>query len=260
MVRNLYLLGFVFLVFSTSLFAQVGAGTLKGTLVDSETGEPLPFVNIVLQKGDRQVTGSATDFDGKYTIKPIPPGVYDVLVSYVGYNAKKIEGVQINNDKITFVDIELDAGVRLKEFEVVEYNVPLIDKDGGSSGGTVSREDIARMPGRNANAIAATVGGVQQNNDGTSIRGAREENTFYYIDGIKIRGNTNLPKAAIEEVQVMTGGIPASYGDATGGIIAITTRGASSQWFGGIDVLTSGFANQDGDGIGLDRYSQTQIE
>lgn len=260
MVRYLYLLGLVFLVCSNSLFAQVGSGTLKGTLTDSETGEPLPFVNIVLQKGDRQVTGSATDFDGKYTIKPIPPGVYDVLISYVGYNAKKIEGVQINNDKISFVDIELDAGIRLDEFEVVEYTVPLIDKDGGSSGGTVTREDITRMPGRNANSIAATVGGVQQNGNGTSIRGAREGNTFYYIDGIKIRGNTNLPKAAIEEVQVMTGGIPASYGDATGGIIAITTRGASSQWFGGIDVLTSGFANQDGDGVGLDRYSQTQIE
>jgi len=260
MVRNLYLLGFIFLVFSTSLSAQVGSGTLKGTLTDAETGEPLPFVNIVLQKGDRQVTGSATDFDGKYTIKPIPPGVYDVLVSFVGYNSKRIEGVQINNDKISFVDIKLDAGVKLEEFEVIEYNVPLIQKDGGSSGGTVSREDIKKMPGRSANSIAATVGGVQENSNGTSIRGAREGNTFYYIDGIKIRGNTNLPKAAIEEVQVMTGGIPASYGDATGGIIAITTRGASSQWFGGIDILTSGFANQDGDGIGLDRYSQTQIE
>jgi len=260
MVRNLYLLGTLFLVFSTSLFAQVGSGTLKGTLIDSETGEPLPFVNIVLQDGDRQVTGSATDFDGKYTIKPIPPGTYDVLVSYVGYNAKKIEGVRINNEKITFVDIELDAGVRLEEFEVIEYTVPLIDKDGGSSGGTVTREDITKMPGRSANSIAATVGGVQQNGAGTSIRGAREGNTFYYIDGIKIRGNTNLPKAAIEEVQVMTGGIPASYGDATGGIIAITTRGASSRWFGGIDIITSGFANQDGDGIGLDRYSRTQVE
>lgn len=260
MVRNLYLLVLVFLVFSSSSFAQVGSGTLKGTLKDSETGEPLPFVNIVLQQGDRQVTGSATDFDGNYTIKPIAPGSYDVLVSYVGYNARKIEGVRINNNKITFVDIDLDAGVRLEEFEVVEYTIPLIDKDGGSSGGTVSRDDIAKMPGRSANSIAATVGGVQENSSGTSIRGAREGNTFYYIDGIKIRGNTNLPKAAIEEVQVMTGGIPASYGDATGGIIAITTRGASSQWFGGIDVLTSGFANEDGDGIGLDRYSQTQIE
>jgi len=260
MVRNLYLLGFLILGLSSSIYAQVGSGTLKGTLKDAETGEPLPFVNIVLQEGERQITGSATDFDGKYTIKPIPPGTYDVLVSYVGYNARKVEGVIINNEKITFLDIELEAGVKLEEFEVIDYTVPLIDKDGGSSGGTVTREDITKMPGRSATSIAATVGGVQQTGAGTSIRGAREGNTFFYIDGIKVRGSTNLPKAAIEEVQVLTGGIPASYGDATGGIVAITTRGASTRFFGGIDILTSGFANQDGDGIGLDRYSQTQIE
>src|SRR5690606_33681588 len=117
----------------------------------------------------------------------------------------------------------------------------------------------ARMPGRSATSIAATVGGVQETNDGdVSIRGARTDNTYYYIDGIKVRGSNSLPKAAIEEVSVMTGGIPANYGDATGGIIAITTRGASSQYFGSIDVLTSGFANEDGDGICLDRFGQTQ--
>ncbi|NEN23978.1 TonB-dependent receptor plug domain-containing protein [Cryomorpha ignava] len=261
MLRNLYLLGLVFLLSTSSLLAQVGAGTLKGKLTDSETGEPLPFVNIVLQSGDQQVAGGSTDFDGNYTIKPIPPGSYNVLISYVGYNAKRIEGVIINNSKITFLDIDMDSGIKLTEFEVVEYSVPLIDKDGGSTGGTVTREDIARMPGRSATSIAATVGGVQETSGGDiSIRGARTDNTYYYIDGIKVRGSSNLPKAAIEEVSVLTGGIPANYGDATGGIIAITTRGASSQYFGSIDVLTSGFANEDGDGIGLDRFSQTQVE
>ena len=261
MLRNLYLLGIVFLVSTSSLFAQVGAGTLKGKLTDSESGEPLPFVNIVLQSGDQQVAGGATDFDGNYTIKPIPPGEYNVLVSYVGYNAKQIQGVIINSSKITFLDIKLESGIKLDEFEVVEYTVPLIDKDGGSTGGTVTRENISKMPGRSASSIAATVGGVQQNTAGdVSLRGARTENTYYYIDGIKVRGSNNLPKAAIEEVSVLTGGIPANYGDATGGIIAITTRGATSNYFGSIDVLSSGFANQDGGGVGLDRFSQTQIE
>lgn len=231
-----------------------------GKLTDAETGEPLPFVNIVLQEGDRQVTGGATDFEGEYSIKPIPPGAYDVLVSYVGYNAKKIQGVRINNERITFLDIELEAGVRLQEFEVIDYSVPLINKDGGASGGTVTRDEISKMTGRSATSIAATVGGVQETDDGVSLRGAREGNTYYYIDGIKVRGTTSLPKSAIEEVQVITGGVPASYGDATGGIIAITTRGASTRFFGGIDVLTSGFANEDGDGIGLDRYGRTTVE
>jgi hypothetical protein len=262
MLRNLYLAGLIFLFSLNSAFAQVGSGSLKGKLTDSETGEPLPFVNIVVQRGDQQIAGGATDFDGVYTIKPIPPGTYNVLVSYVGYNAKQVSGVVINSNKITFLDIPMESGIKLEEFEVVEYEVPLIDKDGGSSGGTVTREEIAKMPGRDANSFAATVGGVQDQGDGQlSVRGARTENTWYYIDGVKVRGNqTNLPKAAIEEVSVITGGVPANYGDATGGIVSITTRGATSQWFGGIDVLTSGFANADGDGVGLDRFSQTQIE
>ncbi len=260
MVRNLYLPGILLLLFSTGLYAQVGSGTLKGTLKDAANSEPLPFVNIILQEGGQQVAGGATNFDGEYTIKPIPPGSYDVLISSVGYNAKKIEGVRINNEKITFLNITLDAGVKLKEFEVVEYTVPLIDKDGGASGGTVTRDDISKMPGRSATSIAATVGGVQETDDGVSLRGAREGNTYYYIDGIKVRGTTSLPKSAIEEVQVITGGVPANYGDATGGIIAITTRGASSKFFGGIDVLSSGFANEDGDGVGLDRYGRSTVE
>ena len=54
---------------------------------------------------------------------------------------------------------------------MVSYKVPLIDKDGGASGGTVTREDLARMPGRSA-AIANTVGGVQSDADGniTSVK------------------------------------------------------------------------------------------
>ena len=131
----------------------------------------------------------------------------------------------------------------------------LIDKDGGASGGTVTREDLARMPGRSAASIATTVGGVQSDANGniTSVRGSRGDASYYYIDGIKVRGSTSLPKSAIEEVNVMTGGVPANYGDATGGIISITTRGASRFYFGGIEAVTSGFKMGDNT-YGLDNY------
>jgi outer membrane receptor for ferrienterochelin and colicin len=146
-------------------------------------------------------------------------------------------------------------------FEVVSYKVPLIDKDGGASGGTVTREDLARMPGRSAASIASTVGGVQSDANGniTSVRGSRSGSTFYYIDGIKVRGSTSLPKSAIEEVSVMTGGVPANFGDATGGIISITTRGASRQYFGGFEAVTSGFAIGE-DVYGLDNNGYNLFE
>ena len=67
------------------------------------------------------------------------------------------------------------------------------------------------------------------------------------------------PKSAIEEVAVITGGLPANYGDATGGIISITTRGASSFFFGGIEAVSSGF--KVGDNVyGLDNYGYNLVE
>lgn len=239
----------------------MGAGTLKGTITDADSGEPLPFVNVILMSNGNQVTGGNSDFDGVYTIKPVDPGTYDVLFSYVGYNSKQVSGVKVNANKITFLDATLSSGIQLEEVEVVEYKTPLIDKDGGASGGTVTKDDIAKMPGRSAASIATTVAGVNDagTGGGISVRGARTNGTWYYIDGIKVRGSTALPKSAIEEISVITGGVPANYGDATGGIINITTRGASSFYFGGIEFITSGFRSGE-TAVGLDRYGYNLVE
>jgi len=264
MVRRLFSAVALLMIASASQ-AQVGTGSLKGKITDAKSGEPLPFVNVVIERGGQQVTGGASDFDGNYFIRPIDPGTYDVIVTYVGYQPMRQEGVVISSNKISFLDLKLTAGIELKEFEVVQYTVPLIDRDGGASGGTVTREDIARMPGRTAASIATTVAGTNTaGTDGISIRGARSENTYYYIDGVKVPAGagTGLPKSAIEEVQVITGGVPANYGDVTGGLINITTRGPSRNFFGGVDYLTSGYkyGNDITDIAGLDRFAYNQLE
>ncbi|MEO2179802.1 MAG: carboxypeptidase regulatory-like domain-containing protein, partial [Candidatus Poseidoniia archaeon] len=234
---------------------------MKGKISDFDTGEPLPFASVVLFLNGNQVAGTNTNFDGEYTIKPISPGTYEVLLSFVGYQPKKITGVRINANKIHFVNAEISAGVMVQEAEVVEYAVPLIDKDGGASGGTVSREDIDKLPGRSATSIATTVAGASTagTGGGISIRGARSSSTWIYIDGIKVRGSSALPKSAIEEVQVVTGGIPANIGDATGGVINISLRSSSRNWFGGGEVITSGVPIGE-TAIGLDKFGYNLAE
>lgn len=240
----------VLVLWSTAgLFAQSGA--LKGKIIDVETKEPIPFANIVIEMNGQMLSGGSSDFDGKYTIKPLQAGKYTVKASYVGYKTLQLEGVIVNADKIRFLDLKLESSTKsIEEVVIVGYTVPLIDKDNTQTGGTVTSDEIAKMAGRSAEGVASTVGGVyQEDGEVKSIRGAREEATVYYIDGMKVRGTNSLPKSSIEQVTVVTGGLAAKYGDATGGIISITTKGPSRTFFGGFEFMTSHFLDAYSDNI-----------
>jgi hypothetical protein len=262
MVKKIILPVFIFLFTYTLGFSQSQGGSIKGKVLD-EMSEGFPFVNVVLYQNGNMKTGTTTDMEGEFKVSNLDAGSYDLEVKFVGYQSYKIEGIIIKGGKLLPIKpIQLkEATDLLEEFEVITYKVPLIDKDGGASGGTVTREDLAKMPGRSAASIATTVGGVQSDGNGniSSVRGSRSGATYYYIDGIKVRGSTSLPKSAIEEVSVMTGGVPANYGDATGGIISITTRGASRFYFGGIEAITSGIKLGDNT-YGLDSYGYNLVE
>ncbi|NLA24728.1 MAG: TonB-dependent receptor plug domain-containing protein, partial [Bacteroidales bacterium] len=249
MLRRLLLL-----VAATAIYALAysQSGTLSGIVKDAGTGEPIPFANVSIEENGTIVTGGMTDFDGKYSIKPIPAGRYTVTASYVGYASLQFTNVQIPAGRITFQDFALNASAEiLPEVDIRDYKVPLISKDQTESGGTVTSEDIAKMPGRSASAVATTVAGVYtEDGEVGSIRGARSEGTVYYVDGVKVRGSSAVPKSAIEQVTVITGGLSAKYGDATGGIISVTTKGPTSKYFGGVELLTSQFLDPYGYNLG----------
>jgi len=241
MIRKLLLLAFVFLGASTISMAQIGTGTLQGTITDPASGEPIPFANVVVMQAGQQVTGASTDFDGKFRVAALKPATdYVIKATVVGYGAQEKTGVKVSAGQITFVDFKLTAGIALNEVQIIAYEVPLIEKDGGAKT-TVTGKDIEKMPSRGANAAVTSVAGVQDN-DGQigSVRGTRDGSTDTYIDGVKVRGSSSIPQSAYEQVSVMTGGVPAQFGDATGGIISITTKGASRKTYGGIELLSSG--------------------
>lgn len=261
------------------VFSQAGLGTLKGKVKDAVNGTPLGMSKVVIIQNSAAKGGAQTDANGEFQINGIQPGTYNVKVTNAeGYQPYMIEEVSISPDRITFLDnIVLNkpgqSGTEkekdLTEVKVVRYKVPLIDKDGGASGAKVTRQDISRMPVRSAAAIAQSVGGVNsdEGSGAISVRGSRSDATYYFIDGIKVRGSSNLPKSALEEVSVITGGVPANYGDVTGGVIAITTRGPASNYFGSAEVVSSGIyingknpLGYDGKVYGLDKYGYNLFE
>jgi hypothetical protein len=241
MIRNLLLTLGIILFTGVITFAQQSA--IQGKVIDKETKEPIPFANIIIENRGSQVGGTSSDFDGNYVIKPIPPGQADVKATFVGYKTVLIQGVTIPADRIRFLDIEMEATAEtLQTVEVIDYKVPLIDKDQTASGATVTAEEIAKMPQRSANSVATTVGGVfSEDGERGSVRGARDDQTATYIDGVRVIGVQSVPQGAIEQVDVILGGIPARYGDATSGIINVTTKGPARQFGAGIELETSQF-------------------
>jgi hypothetical protein len=249
MLRNLLFTVALVLTANLLVFSQTGSGTLKGRITDKATKEAISFANIVIEVGGVQAGGATSDIDGNFVIKPIPPGKIDLKATFVGYKSLTLQGIVILPDKIQFQNLELEAQTTtLQEVEIVQYKVPLISKDQTVSGGTVTSEEIAKMANKSAEAVATTVGGVGTDANGniTSIRGQRSSGTVYYIDGMRVIGSGVLPQSAIEQVEVILGGTPAAYGDATGGIISVTTRGPSREFNAGIDLQTSQYLDRFG--------------
>jgi hypothetical protein len=225
-----------------ALRAQNDNGAIRIVLQDKATKEVIPFANVVAYKDGVQVGVGTTDMDGEAIIKPLPPGKYTVKGIYVGYQATEIKDVVVGEGKTAYITIPLATGegVNLKEVEIVEYQVPLIDPD-TKSGQTVTREDYQNLSTKDINSVAATTAGVYQSDEGKDInvRGGRTGATTYFVDGVKVFGKPNLPQQSIDQLNVITGGVPASYGDLTSGAISIATRGPQSKNFGSIELISS---------------------
>ncbi|MBI3518716.1 MAG: TonB-dependent receptor plug domain-containing protein [Bacteroidetes bacterium] len=244
MLRKIYFSIVTILLAGASAIAQNNGGAIKVLLKDKTTGETIPFANVVAYQGGVQVGVGTTDMDGYAMIKPLAPGKYDVKGVYVGYQAAQENGVVVGEAKTAYVTIQLSngEGVRLDEVVVTEYAEPLIDGD-MKSGGTVTREEYQNMATKNINSVAATTAGVYQADEGGSlnVRGGRSTSTIYFVDGVKVLGSgaSGVPQQGVEQINVITGGVPAQYGDATSGIVSVTTRGPQSKFFGGVELISS---------------------
>ncbi|MBS1650888.1 MAG: TonB-dependent receptor plug domain-containing protein [Bacteroidetes bacterium] len=239
--KFIYSLFFV-VIASLAAYSQNANGAIKIVLKDKANKETIPFANVVAYKNGVQIAVATTNMDGEAFLKPLDAGKYDVKGVYVGYQASEVKGVVVGEGKTAYVTIELSngEGVKLDEVEVVTYQVPLVDPD-TKSGQTVTREEYQSLASKDVNSVAATTAGVYQSDVGGSlnVRGGRNGSTTYFVDGVKVFGTPNLPQQGIEQLNVVTGGVPAMYGDATSGIISITTRGPQSKYFGGVELISS---------------------
>lgn len=205
-------------------------GEIKGKLTSKIDGKAVPYAHVYINFGDH-ILGVTTDENGRYRLKPLKSGYYDVQASSIEFQNLRINDVRVSNDKITTLNIQVDINT-LGEIEVIDYiwEKKLIDPE--NTGKMVYLPaDFERSPG--AKNIIGTIAGLgpgtYQKEGGEDqpvyFKGARADASQYIVDGVKTRnGNLAIPSSAIGEIAIYTGGVPAKYGDFTGGIVIIETK------------------------------------
>ena len=148
----------------------------------------------------------------------------------MGMKKVLIPGVEVTADRATYMkDLRMEASTNVMDtLNVVAYRRKLISKDDPSRM-TLLAEEFAKDPTRKdpIQFLSKNFAGVTAapNGDGLYFRGSRTENMASYIDGVKVSGAVpRVPPSAISSVSVYTGGLPARYGDVTGGVIVMETK------------------------------------
>lgn len=185
---------------------------ISGKVTDQVSGEPILFGAVILYQNEVLLQGTETDLDGNYSFTVHNHGTYDIEVSYVGYQTQLITGIKVDSTH-EVVNITLNEGVELTECVIMAFKEPLIDYNNTISGGSVTAEQIRSLPTKNITAIAATTAGISVvDSRDISVRGSRTNGSYYYLDGVKVSGNTKtlVPQSEIIQTEITLGGTDAS--------------------------------------------------
>lgn len=218
-------------------------GKISGTITDAATGETLPGANVVVSAkwiGGNEVPinlalGASTDLDGTFFILNIPPGLYSVTASFIGYTTLTRTQVQVQVDKTTRVSFELSSDAIAGDEEIVLAYLPeAVEKDVTATRVNYNIEEISDLPG------ITDVGDIlslQADVDNGHFRGSRTGEAAYLVNGASIVNPLNNSSSfspitiGLQQVEVYTSGFSAEYGNVQSGVINMVAKeGRSDKW------------------------------
>lgn len=226
--------------------ASAQTGKIAGTVVDAETGETLPGVNVIVVG---TTYGAATDEEGEYFIIGVPPGQYTVRATMVGFGEVLVEGVRVQTGLTTPLDIELSESIEEGEEVVVTAERPPVQRDQTASVQYLDFRQLDELPVTSAREglfvqagvffdiepIAGGLGGSGRGEPRYAVRGGDQTEVRWFIDGARIAAliegradqggsYSTINRLAVQELQIFTGGFDAEYGDAQSGIVNVVTK------------------------------------
>jgi outer membrane receptor for ferrienterochelin and colicin len=236
-MKRLFLL---LLLLPNLLFSQV---TIKGSTKSIK--ESLPFVNILLTNSDGKVSGVASDIDSNYEIT-IPSGIYEIRASFLGYKTF-VKQIDVKNN------IQLDILLEEETTELTEVTIQAVGqkvsdvsvvksiRNSSVVSDGVSIDFIKKTPDRNVGDALKRVSGVTiQNDKFVLVRGLADRYNSAILNKTLLPSTEPdkrafsfdiIPTALIDNIIVSKSVSANQPGDWSGGLVQITTKEVSDNFF-----------------------------
>lgn len=212
---------------------------IKGVVIDKSTRQPLEFVNVlVVGLG----IGASTDANGNFLITQVPPGIYRLQASFLGYKTELTPEYRVNH-VTPYVQIELEEeNASLNEVIVTASPFQKVPESPVSLR-VIGLQEIEKAPGANRN-----ISKVVQNYPGVAfspigyrndliVRGGGPSENRFYLDGVEIpninhfstQGASGGPVGLIDadlirSVKFYSGAFPADKGNALSSVLDFSLR------------------------------------
>jgi outer membrane receptor for ferrienterochelin and colicin len=219
-------------------------GKITGRVSEKGTGASLPGANVLVVGTN---LGAAASGDGGYVILNVPPGVYDLRVTLIGFAPMLVKDVRVVVDQTTLIDARLEASsVELGEV-VVRAERPMVQKDMTATSYIVTSEQMQMLPVRNFIEVLNMQAGVVADGNVLYVRGGRGNEVSYLVDGMYVNDPvlgglaTRISNQSIAELNFLSGTFNAEYGNALSGVVNIVTKEGGKSFAGTVEGRTSEF-------------------
>ena len=235
-----------------SIFAQARIGAVQGTVKDP-TGALVPNAKVTITQ---PVTGysqtTQTDQQGTFKLVNVPFNTYKVRAEAPDFQPAE-QSIDLESTIPTQVDLSLSLEGASAAVTVTTDNAAMLETDRTSSDTDINQTILERPMGATPSRaiesmVASTPGFVTDDNGRMHPRGS-ESQVQYVVDGVPVTDNlsaifsTSLDARTLRTVEVLTGGIPAEFGDKLAGVINVNTKsGLEGPTQGGLSFSGGSFS------------------
>jgi len=266
MIKNFLL--FIFLLLTHIISAQELTQTIKGTIIDNSSQEPIPFATVIIIGSD-PIIGTTSDIDGNFIIENVLIGRYDLKISSLGYKPIINPEVIVTSAKEVILPITLVENTYALDEIVIKPKIAKekpLNKMATVSVRMLSIEEASRYAGGfdDPARLASSFPGVSSNisNNAIIVRGNAPKYLQWKIEGVEIPnpnhfanlsafgggGLTALSSNLLANSDFFTGAFPAEYNNALSGVFDLKMRNGNSSGFEysfeigaiGIDLTSEG--------------------